>query len=180
MSNIKIQSLTELSCSGVYIVLNASKKRVYIGFGVNMLNSVTRLLGDLKTNKALAEMSSDAEFLEIFVAEKIAPDSVLETSLPGYLRVRMKYWSGEYKKRGFTLYRSYEGMTYKTKTVLDISGRVVVMLTRPGCKPIVVGVFKRAFDAKVFVDREYKGKLIEAPVFCKNELTREWNLKHGA
>jgi hypothetical protein len=171
--NITIQSLMEFSCNGVYYVINRSRKRVYLGFGVNMLNSLTRLLGDLKTNKALAQMAADAADLEFGVAEKI------ETSDPGVLRVRMKYWSEEYKKLGYSLYRTYEGMKYKVKTVLDISGRVVVMLTRPGCKPIVVGVFVRPHDAKLFVRLNYTGKEILQPIFCNNKYTKDWILKHG-
>ncbi len=174
MTNFSFQLLSKMSCSGVYLVLNRAKKRVYVGFGVNMLNSVTRLVEAYRTSGELSQMREDEAELEVAVAES------LETSDQGLLRTRMKYWSGEYKKLGYSLYRSYEGMSYKCKTVLDISGKVVVMLTRPGCRPIVVGVFKRAFDAKIFVDREYKGKTVDVPVYCKNELTREWNLKHGS
>jgi hypothetical protein len=171
--NITIQSLREMSSPGVFLLLERRKKRVYVGFGVNMLNSVTRLIGDLNVNKSLSEMAEDAPFLEISIAEKI------ETTDQGKLRVRMRYWSQEYKKLGYTLYRKYEGMRYKVKTVLDISGRVVVMLTRPGCKPIVVGVFVRPHDAKLFVRLNYAGKEILEPIYCGNKYTKDWLLKHG-
>lgn len=170
--NIEIQSLRQFASSGVFSLLDRAKKRVYLGFGVNMLNSITRLIEASRTDKDLQEFMGSPG-LEIGLVES------LETNgSPGLLRTKLAHWTAEYERLGYTHVRSYRGMRYKTKTVLDISGRVVVMLTRPGCKPIVVGVFVRPRDAQLFLELNYDGKEILQPIYCKNKYTKEWLLKY--
>lgn len=170
---IKIQELREFSSKGVYALINASKKRVYIGFGVNMLNSLTRLIGDLNTNKDYAEMASDVEDLSAVILE------TNEGYSPGALRVRVGHWVAKYKAEGWGLYREYAGMTYVPRLTTDVSGRTMAVLTRPGCKPIVVGVFVRRYDAELFLKLNYEGKEILEPIYAKNEHTKNWRLKNG-
>lgn len=165
------QTLIQLNQSGVYALINASKRRVYVGFGTNMLASLSRLVEQFKTNKKMAELAGDVADLELRVLENIETNSV------GVLRAKMAVWVRELKKEGYSLYRKYEGMTYKVKKVLDIEGNVVVMLVRPGVAPLVVGVFALPINADLFIRTHYTDKDIIEPVYAKNELTQHYLMR---
>lgn len=156
---------------GVYALINAQDKKIYVGYSANMLRSVSELVGRCSKNIAvcpleLAGLSEDIGKLRL---------EILETSTDyntKKLRIRMAFWVNKYLGDGWELYRKYRGLRYKIRTYIGRDMSVYVEAKSQSNVCTILGVFETVRRADRFIETFYPDG-VEEFIFANNYLTAE-------
>lgn len=164
------QELNSLPKQCVYGLFNEIDKRVYIGFTINILVTLPRLLNNINYSNSL--LKADLSKLEFRIIETIKENKSL--------RLRYQYWCRNYSNNGYMLYREYKAIQYRTRIEVirnpldertDLYMCAVKLVSR-GYKELTVGLFSNAAEAEAFVSEHYTS--IDSIIYADNYLTKRY------
>lgn len=163
-----ISQLLYLNKPGIYALCNAQDCKIYIGQSVNMLQGITRLLGDLKQDKKHSGLLSDLEKINIIILETCPGASSIT------LRTKLRTHVQKYEAEGYSLYRSYRGLSYKLSVTIGDDFNIYVKARSQSNKTTVLGVFSTVKEADSFIARSFPDDTIQSLVYSYNKLTKEY------
>lgn len=164
------KELLQLSVSGVYALINDSNRRVYVSYGTSIIDSLQRLIRDLKKpDTKLKLLKEDLEKLRFVILETCDEDK---------MKPLYTYYTEQFIEKGFETYRNYKSTKYKVRITLGPDLKVHVQLVNKSRKIITVGVFHHVHNAETFVRINYSKPYIY-PIYAKNELTQQFILANS-
>jgi hypothetical protein len=164
--------LFKAPANAVYAFVNEKDKRIYITYCTSFLSSVDRTIQLIERSKNSNRLLyDDRNKLDLIV---LATDLVDKNSM----RLMTSYWSNHYRNIGYSLYRKYNHIEYKIRTVINKSYQIEVQLVTRNNATLVVGVFSKAEEANEFTNEclVKQGSCI-LPVYALNQLTKEYFIK---
>jgi hypothetical protein len=133
--------LEHLLQPGIYGILNNRNKSIYIGYGVNMLQSVSRQL-DMIQSKTHSHFphTTKVSSLQVFIIETCPND--LEC-----LKLCQTTWADTYLAKGYKVLNTARLLRYKVKIKVDQDYNILVCLVSSNKKYKVINTFKHMQDA---------------------------------
>ncbi len=157
-TKLDITNLIQLTGSGVYCFINDSSKKVYIGYGINILNSLQRILTQYKSN-SLPSRTLQNEFLNLEYRNICLLDTN-NKSTSFVLKVLATQWINKYKELGYEVLNNKLPVNYEIMSYIELDEIVVVLRTK-NRKEVVLGRFKSNSDSEQFMSRISNEYLIE-------------------
>lgn len=127
--------LSLLLDSGIFGICNNRNKTIYIGYGKNMLKSVSDQLALVKDNLHPIKGSS----IDVFI---------IESCDPKWLKIRQTYWVDDYILKGYTVVNTKRLLRYRTRIRVDYNYNVLVELVSKNKRSQIVGVFSKVREAE--------------------------------
>lgn len=166
------------SNSGIFCLINESKKRVYISYSKDIITSLARMVRDIRSKNVIyKQLIKDVRSLEFLLLEDI---NIYDTDI--CIHTKLDYFITFYKQLGYELYNDkYKLQKLKVSLEVNLNDNLVyVKLVNKRYKKIVVGVFDKMYDAELFAT-VFEIMDIVKPVYSINELTRTYieGMKNG-
>jgi hypothetical protein len=159
--------------SGIYCLINESKKRVYISYSKDIITSLSRIVRDIRSKNVIyKQLIKDVRGLEFLLLEDInIYDSEIDVC------TKLDYFITLYKQLGYELYNDkYKLQKFKVSLEVDLNDNLVyVKLVNKRYKKIVVGVFDKMYDAEEFATLFETMDIIK-PIYSINNLTKSYIL----
>jgi len=172
---MRLTDLLNLANPGIFALINYYEKKVYLGHGKNMLDSIQKLLAQY--NKDLSHLPIDR--MELKVLEETGDETVRH--------FRLSYWNDYYLSNGYTMYRPIKPHSYKLyyelKDVSEINNfqyRAFLYLAKND-KKILLGLFKSKEDMDKWKRKYYPNDIVQDYIMVVNKETKDYfrNLKES-
>lgn len=170
------KSLCWIIRSGIYIILNSTDKRFFIGASSNALTSIA--------DELTAAVKGIHNFINKADVPKLEVEFIQETEGKGVIEKRLlcKKFKREWEAKGYTDYKILEKgeRSYIIKVELDQEDRLIKVYVGPKYRAeyqtkVLVGVFGKMDSCEEFIAKSYPNKrnVLEI-VYADNALTEKY------
>ena len=167
---MKLKQLADLSCSGVWGLINESDNRIFISYSENILSAVSRNISHLKhASHSCRNLVSDFSKLELIVLERVSTPE---------LKVKAGKYKEDYKAKGWQLYNTSIPVHYSVKTTISKDCKIQVFLVNKRNDKLVVGVFDSKQESDNFIQTHYPNNIVTSITYSQNSLSKEFFRKN--
>jgi hypothetical protein len=183
-----LQQLREFPLTAICALIDEKTKSIYMYYSsTNCLNETTRLISSLRKryhdNKELQRLYDDGGF-ELFVIKEYKPAPIEQIIRAEFTEIINKYKAAGYKN----LRENYSPVHYSLcrRILSDFRGNtrggslIYITALSKRSDELLLGCFNNKEEADEWVARTFPGEPEHiVPVFCQNELSREYAIQYG-